>query len=152
MPGSRYCIKIIKEKTQFINLNFYQFLIWKMPLTVFKNRGVATRGDQVAMAPLLQFPSQKRYKSFRFKHQGYCFVLTDVQKLLGPEISQFLPCMLQFLDNLWRLIIFSNYIGEINHFTLDLLKRSNTWRWTFWKVPFYVRKKTTMYESLNIRL
>ena len=42
--------------------------------------------------------------------------LTDVQKLCGPEISQFLPCMLQFLDSLWRLLH-----REIDHFTLDLL-------------------------------
>ena len=52
--------------------------------------------------------------------------ITIVQKLYGPEISQFLPCMLQFLDNLWRVSIFSNYIGEIDHFILDLLKRSDT--------------------------
>ena len=39
--------------------------------------------------------------------------------------------VLQFLDNLWRLFIFSNYIEEINHFTLDLLKRSNIQCWNF---------------------
>ena len=50
----------------------------------------------------------------------------DVQELYGPDISQLLSCMLQFLDNLWRLFIFSNYVGEIDHFTLDLLKRSDT--------------------------
>ena len=31
----------------------------------------------------------------------------DVQKLYGPEISRFLPYMLQFLDNL-RVFFFSN--------------------------------------------
>ena len=31
---------------------------------------------------------------------------------------------------------FHNYIGEINHFTLDLLKRSDTRPWTFWKVSY----------------
>ena len=30
-------------------------------------------------------------------------IFTGVQKLQGPEISRFLPCMLQFLDNLQRL-------------------------------------------------
>ena len=34
--------------------------------------------------------------------------------------------MLQFLDNLWRLFIFSNYKRKIGHFTLDLVKRSDT--------------------------
>ena len=33
--------------------------------------------------------------------------------------------MLQFLDNLWRLFIFSDCIREIDHFTLDFLKRSS---------------------------
>ena len=51
----------------------------------------------------------------------------DVQKLYGPEILQFLLCRLQFLENLcslWRLFIFFNYLGVIDHFTLDLLKRT----------------------------
>ena len=43
----------------------------------------------------------------------------------GPKISQLLPCMLQFLDNLCRIFIFSTYIGEIDHFMLDLLKSSD---------------------------
>ena len=38
---------------------------------------------------------------------------------------QFLPYMLQFLDNLCRLFIFSNYIGEI--------PKQITSRWAFWK-------------------
>ena len=46
-----------------------------------------------------------------------------VQKLYGPEISRLLPYLQQFLYNLRRLIIFHNYIEEINHFTLDLPKR-----------------------------
>ena len=52
--------------------------------------------------------------------------VTGSQKLYGPEISQFLPCILQVLDNLRQLFIFSNCIGEMEHFTLDLLKRFGT--------------------------
>ena len=37
-----------------------------------------------------------------------------------------LPSMLQYLNNLRHLFIFSNCIGEIDHFTLDLLKRSDS--------------------------
>ena len=48
-----------------------------------------------------------------------------VQKLNGPEISRFLPCMLQFLNSSRQLFIFSNYIREIDHFMLDLLERSD---------------------------
>ena len=36
----------------------------------------------------------------------------------------------QVLDNFRQLFIFSNYIGEIDHFTLDILKGSDTYRWT----------------------
>ena len=52
--------------------------------------------------------------------------------------------MLQFLNNLWWTFIFSNYI-EIDHFKLDLLKRSdlNAGLWS-------IRKKTIMNESLNV--
>ena len=49
-----------------------------------------------------------------------------VKKLHGPEISPFLPFMLQFLPNLQRLFTFSNYIGEIGHFEFNLIKKSNT--------------------------
>ena len=103
-------------------------------------RGVATVRARRTMAapsfppppppplPGLQLPNQKRFNRFSFKHQVYYFLwlfrdYTD-QKLL--------PCMLQFLDNLWQLFIFSNYLREIDHFTLDLSKRFDNW--TFWKV------------------
>ena len=49
--------------------------------------------------------------------------LTDVQELYGPKVSQVLPCMLQFSDNIWRN--FFNHIGVIDHFTFDLMKRSD---------------------------
>ena len=55
----------------------------------------------------------------KFKFQ----ILTDLQKLYISEISQFLPCKLQFWDNL-RLSIFSDYIVEEDHFPLGLLRRS----------------------------
>ena len=38
--------------------------------------------------------------------------VTDVQNLYGPKVSKFLLCMLQFLDNICRLFIFSNYMGK----------------------------------------
>ena len=47
-----------------------------------------------------------------------------VQKIYGPEISRFLLYMLQFLDH--SLTFFSNYKREVDHFMLDLLKRSDT--------------------------
>ena len=49
-----------------------------------------------------------------------------VQKLYGSEVSQFLPFLLSFLGNLRRFSSFSNYIGEIDHFILNTLKRSDT--------------------------
>ena len=38
-------------------------------------------------------------QKFQFQPSGI-LLFTDVQKLYGPEISQLLPCMLQYLDNL----------------------------------------------------
>ena len=38
-------------------------------------------------------------------------LFTGAQKLCGPEISRFSPYMLQFLDNIQWLLIFSNNIG-----------------------------------------
>ena len=66
---------------------------------------------------------------FQFRTSGI-LLFTDVQKLYGLEILQFLLCICgQFMDYLWTIFgqfIFSNYIGEIDHFALDLLKRSDT--------------------------
>ena len=56
-------------------------------------------------------------------------LFTGAQKLYGAEISRFSLCMLQFLDNIQRLLISSNYIGEIDHIdhqTDHILKRSDT--------------------------
>ena len=66
-----------------------------------------------------------KVQKFQFQTPGM-LLFTDVQKLYRPEILQFLPCMQQFLDNLWWLFIFSSYIEEIDRFTLDLLKRFDT--------------------------
>ena len=85
-------------------------------------RGVATKGRH---SPPTSIPEPNKSQKFHFHTSGILH-FTDVQKLFGPEISQFLPGMLQCLDNLWRLFIFSNYyIREIDHFTLDLLERSD---------------------------
>ena len=80
--------------------------------------------------PPLQFPNQLKSISFSFKHQGY-FFLHVFRDYTDQQISRFLLCMLQFLDNLRRHFIFSNYIWEIYHFKLDLLNRPNTKPGTF---------------------
>ena len=109
--------------------------IWKM--IVYKTHGRSHWGGQGDMSPLPPTSISELNKVQKFQFQTSRILLfTDVQKLCGPEILQFLPSMLQFLDNLWWLFIFSNYIGEIDHFTVDLLKISDTYRWTFWKLSF----------------
>ena len=78
-----------------------------------------------------------------------------VQKLYGSEISRFLPFMLEFLDNLRRLFIFSNYIGEIDHFTLDGPSEKIRYLTLDLQKSFLlwnIRKKTTMSESLNVSI
>ena len=63
----------------------------------------------------------------------YYFLITTylmgVQKLCGPEIARFLPCMVLFLDNLRWLSIFSNYIREIDYFKLNLNESANVRLW-----------------------
>ena len=53
-------------------------------------------------------------------------LFTGVQKLYRPEISRFSPCRLQFLDNIQQLLTFFIYRAEIDYFSLDFLKRSET--------------------------
>ena len=48
-----------------------------------------------------------KVQKFQFQTSGI-LLFTDVQKLYGPEISEFLPYMLQFWGNLWWLFTFSN--------------------------------------------
>ena len=87
---------------------------------------------------------------FQFQASGI-LLFTNVQKLHGPKISQYLLCM-PHLNNLWGLLIFANYIGKslhvgpsekVQYLTVDLLKRFFSWT---------IGKKTTMNESLNLRL
>ena len=59
------------------------------------------------------------------------------------NLTIFTMDMLHFLDNLRWLLIFSNCIRKIDHFTLDLLKSFSLWT---------ILKKTTMNEGLNVRL
>ena len=48
-------------------------------------------------------PMSKLRKLQKCQFQTSAILLfTDVPKLYRPEISQVLPCMLQFLDNLWQ--------------------------------------------------
>ena len=78
------------------------------------------RGAGGSCPPLpLQFPN--KVQQFQFQ-ASEILLFTGVQKLCGPETSPYLPCMLQVK----RLSVISNYIGETDHFTLDLLKWSDT--------------------------
>ena len=78
---------------------------------VIHDRGVATAEDRGAWSPT-SISEANKVQLFQFQTLRI-LLFTDVQKLYGPEISQFLPCMLCLRE----LSIFSNYIGEIEHFT-----------------------------------
>ena len=62
-----------------------------------------------------------KVQQFQFQ-TSVILLFMGVQKLYGPEISWFLHCMLQFLDNSRRLFISTNYIRGKDYFTLDFLK------------------------------
>ena len=57
------------------------------------------------------------------KRRRYCF-LWVFRKYTDQKFHGFLLYMLQFLDD--SLTFFSNYKREVDHFMLDLLKRSDT--------------------------
>ena len=84
------------------------------------DRGVVT-GRAGGHGSLTLISEPKKVQQFQFQTSGV-FLFTGVQEIYGPEISQFLPCMLQFLDNLRWHFTFSSYIGEIDHFRLTFSK------------------------------
>ena len=80
-------------------------------------RGVATGGARGGHGNPVSTSQQEKVQQFQFQTSGILFFM-GVQKLYWPEISR-------FLDNLWQLFIFSNYIREMYHFILAFLKRSD---------------------------
>ena len=77
------------------------------------------------MPPPTSISEPKKVQHFQFQ-KSEILLFMGVQKLYGLEISRFLPCMLQFPDNSQLLFIFSNYVREMDHLRLDLLRRSDT--------------------------
>ena len=97
---------------------------WKV-IRYICSQGRSHWRGQGGHCPPTSISKPNKVQEFQFQISGMLLFMA-VQKLCGPEISRFLPCMLQFLDNSRRLFIFSNYMRGIDHFTLDLLKRSDT--------------------------
>ena len=88
-------------------------------------------GRQGGYAQKLQFLKQKRSNSFSFKHQDIAFYGYS-EIMWTKNFTVF--TMYGTIFGLQWLFIFSNYIGEIDHFSLDFLERSDIQCWTFWKV------------------
>ena len=100
------------------NIAFYHLITAVWPLGAGAGAGA---GAKEPWPPNFNFRIKQGPKVL-FQTLGI-FLFTDVQKLYGPETLQFFFSILKLSNNLWRLFIFSNYIEEIDHFTLDLLKR-----------------------------
>ena len=128
-------------------------------LTLFRRwntRGVAIRGGGVDKRP---YPPHFNLRT----KQAPTVAVSNIRdiafygysEIIRNRISRFLLCMLEVLNNLRWLFIFSNYIGEIDHFTLDLLERSDTWPWTYRKVshcrPSERRSQWTRISTLDYR-
>ena len=67
-------------------------------------------GTRGRYGPLTSSFEPKKDQHFQFQISEI-LPFTSFQKLYRPNISRFLPCMLQFLDNIHRLLICSNYTG-----------------------------------------
>ena len=87
---------------------------WKIrsvsPFTLGRShwRGQWGEGGHDLLTPISE---TNKVQQFHF-HTSEILFSTRAQKLYGPEISRYSPCMLQFLGNIRRLLIFSNYIEE----------------------------------------
>ena len=109
---------------------------------IFKTRGLATGGGvQVAMVPPLQCLNTK---------QGPTVSVSNIRDISFYGCSEIIQTINFTIFTVNATIFgqytaaFHNYIGEIDHFTLDLLKRSDTKPWTFWKV--WTRVQTLHYR------
>ena len=74
------------------------------------NQGCSHWGEQWSHDPSSSVSEPNKAQQFQF--QTGILLFTGAPKLYGPEISQFLSCMLQFLDNLWRHFIFLTTEGK----------------------------------------
>ena len=97
-------------------------------------RSVATRRRGASRPRSLTSISEpNKVQQFQFQ-TSEILLFTSVQKYYRPESSRFLPCMLQCLANLQRIVIFSNYMRgnrslhvrpseNLRYLILDLLKK-----------------------------
>ena len=87
-------------------------------------KGTATGGTRGVCPALLQFRNQNKVQKFQFQ-SPVVLLFIDVQKLTDHKFNDFYRVCYNFFGDLWRLFIFSSYVGETDHFMLGLLKRSD---------------------------
>ena len=117
--------------SKFIRLKICIFIKKETATYVFSGaQPLGKTGGHSSLPPPTSVLEPNKVQLFKFQISRILLFMC-VQKLCGREISKFLPCVLQVLENLQHLFIFSNYIGKIDHFTLDLLKRSDSKHQTF---------------------
>ena len=117
--------------SKFIRLKICNFIKKETATYVFSGaQPLGGTGVHSPLPPPTSVLEPNKVQLFKFQISRILLFMC-VQKLCGREISKFLPCVLQVLENLQHLFIFSNYIGKIDHFTLDLLKRSDSKHQTF---------------------
>ena len=105
---------------------FWNFLIIRL-----QGRSYWGVGGTGGSCPLLQFPNRTRSVSvWDIKHLTFYGCSEIIRSRHFTIIIAYATSFGQFTATFH----FSNYIGEKDHFTLDLMKRSDTWRWNFWKV------------------
>ena len=114
----KYLVQVSK-RFQFIELSISAVEKLKKVIT---RQGCSHLAEETWLPPL-QFPNQTRSKRFSFKHQDIAFY--GCSEIIRTRNFTVFTVHATILDNLWQFLIFSNYIGEIDHFTFDLLKRSN---------------------------
>ena len=110
-------IKHLKRKDK-IDLKYSPFIM----LLLLQGRSYWGRGrGQGGHAPPTSIFVPERSNSFSFKHQKYCF-LRALRNYMDHKFHDFHRVCYNFWTIYSDFSFFSKYTGEIDHFSLDLLK------------------------------
>ena len=94
-------------KYEVIKLKSFQFALDLSAKTIIFTGALPLGGPGGHALPPTSISEPNKVQPFQFQI-SHILLFTGAQKLYGSETSRFLPCMLQCLDNLRQLFIFSN--------------------------------------------
>ena len=112
----------------------------------FPSRGVATGGASGAMAQHFNLQTKKETTVWVLNIRDTTF--SRCSEIIWPRNFTIFTV---YATSFGQFTAASNYIGEIDHFTLVILKRSDTGRPEEFLLLGTIQNKTTMNKSLAVR-